>query len=95
MIGVAVRGRPILISRIGGKFYAMDAICSHFYGYLPSGHLRGDTVTCPVHKAEFNITDGKVTKNVPSLVKLVTKREATELNVYEVVVEEDRVLIRG
>ncbi len=41
MFGSAISGNPILISRIGGKFYATDAICSHFYGYLPRGELRG------------------------------------------------------
>ncbi len=40
MFGVAIAGNPILLSRIGGKIYAMDAVCSHYYGYLPRGELR-------------------------------------------------------
>jgi hypothetical protein len=40
MFGVAVSGKPILLSKIGGKIYAMDAVCSHMNGYLPKGELR-------------------------------------------------------
>jgi len=39
MLGVAVSGNPILLSKIGGIIYAMDAVCSHYYGYLPIGIL--------------------------------------------------------
>ncbi len=84
MFGIAVRGRPILLTKIGGKFYAMDAVCSHYYGYLPRGELRDHTVVCPVHKAQFDISTGKVLKNVPGLLKLATHREATDLHTYEV-----------
>ena len=57
MFGSAISGNAILIARIGGKFYASDAICSHLYGYLPRGELRGNVVICPVHKAQYDITD--------------------------------------
>ena len=35
MFTVAVGGNAILLSKIGGKIYAMDAVCSHYSGYLP------------------------------------------------------------
>ncbi len=90
MYGVTVAGKPILLSKIGGKIYAMDAVCSHYYGYLPNGSLRDHTVICPVHKAEYDIATGKVVKNVPALLKLATRREATDLHSYEVdVVDSD------
>lgn len=84
MFGVAVSGNPILLSKIGGKIYAMDAARSHYYGYLPRGTLRDHTVICPVHKAEYDIATGKVVKNVPALMKLVMHRVATDLRTYEV-----------
>jgi 3-phenylpropionate/trans-cinnamate dioxygenase ferredoxin subunit len=59
MVGSTVSGNPILISRIGGKFYAIDAVCSHLYGYLPKGELRGSIVVCPVHKAQYDIPQGR------------------------------------
>jgi nitrite reductase/ring-hydroxylating ferredoxin subunit len=94
MIGVTISGKPVLVSRIGGMFYAMDAVCSHLYGYLPSGELRNTTVICPVHKAQYNIVTGKVVKNVPGLMKLATNRQATDLHIYEVKVVGDSILIK-
>jgi 3-phenylpropionate/trans-cinnamate dioxygenase ferredoxin subunit len=104
MFGVAVAGKPIMLSKIGGKVYAMDAVCSHYNGYLPKGELRteylpngqlgGHPVVCPVHKAQFEVTTGKVVKNVPGLLKLATHRDATDLRTYEVKVVDKSVQIR-
>ncbi|MDA4115078.1 MAG: Rieske 2Fe-2S domain-containing protein [Thaumarchaeota archaeon] len=65
MFGVAVAGNAILLSKIGGKVYAIDAVCSHFNGYLPKGELKTEhllggeakdhAVVCPVHKAQFDL----------------------------------------
>jgi nitrite reductase/ring-hydroxylating ferredoxin subunit len=84
MLGVAVGGNAILLSKIGGKIYAMDAVCSHLYGYMPKGELKDHTVICPVHKAQYDIATGKVTKNVPGLMKLASHKGATDLRTYEV-----------
>ena len=99
MFGVAVAGNPILLSKIGGKIYAMDAICSHYNGYLPRGELKighlpdgkvtDNAVVCPVHKAQYEVTTGRVLKNVPALMKLASHREATDLRTYEVEVVGD------
>jgi len=94
MLGVAVSGNPILLSKIGGKIYAMDSVCTHYYGYLPRGKLEDHTVVCPVHKAEFDIFTGKVLKNVPALLRLATHRTATDLRVYEVEVVDGNVRLR-
>lgn len=94
MFGVAVAGNPILLSKIGGKIYAMDAVCSHYYGYLPKGELRDHTVICPVHKAQYDINTGKVVKNVPGLMKLAARREATDLRTYEVEVVDNSVRVK-
>ena len=94
MISVTVSGKPILIARSGGKFFAMEAVCSYVYGYLPRGELRGSAVVCPVHKAQYDIATGKVVKNVPVLMRLASRREATDLHTYEVKVLGDSLLIR-
>jgi len=96
MVGSMVSGNPILISRIGGNFYAMDAICSHFYGYLPKGEIKGNVVICPVHKAQYDVPTGKVVKNVPGLMKLAGGgRLAGDLRTYEVRVVGDRILVKA
>ncbi len=94
MIGVAISGKPILVSRVGDKLYAMDAVCSHLYGYLPSGELRNNMVICPVHKAQYDVATGKVIKNVPALMRLASGRQATDLHTYDVEVIGDSIRIK-
>jgi nitrite reductase/ring-hydroxylating ferredoxin subunit len=104
MFGVAVGGNAILLSKIGGKIYAMDAVCSHYHGYLPKGELKMEylsdgkvkdhIVICPVHKAQFEATTGKVVKNIPTLLKYATHREATDLLTYEVEVVDGSVRVK-
>jgi len=60
MVRVDANGRPLLVSRIGGRFGAIDAICSHAGGRLEDGDLEDGCVVCPVHAAVFNLTTGKV-----------------------------------
>ena len=94
MIGVAISGKPILVSRIGDKFYAMDAVCSHLYGYLPRGKLSDNIVICPVHKAQYDVATGKVIKNIPALMRLASGRQATDLHTYDVEVIGDNIRIK-
>ncbi len=95
MIGVTVSGKQILISRMGNKYYAIDAICSHYFGYLPKGKLKDNRVVCPVHKAEYDLDTGKVVKDVPALLRLATGRRATDLKTYEIKVVDNSILIRA
>jgi nitrite reductase/ring-hydroxylating ferredoxin subunit len=96
MVAVAVAGNAIVLSKIGGKVYAMDAVCSHYNGYLPKGELVAarNTVICPVHKAQFDVTTGKVLKNVSGMLKLATRKEAIDLRTYEVQVVDGSIQIR-
>jgi len=96
MVGSMVSGNPILISRIGGNLYAMDAICSHFFGYLPKGELKSNVVICPVHKAQYDVQTGKVVKNVPGLMKMAGGgKVARDLRTYEIRVVGDNVLVKA
>jgi nitrite reductase/ring-hydroxylating ferredoxin subunit len=94
MLGITVDGQQILLSKIGGKIYAMDAVCSHLSGYLPRGELRGHVVICPVHRAQFDITTGEVQKNVGALIKLASHKEATNLRSYQVEVVSGQVRLK-
>lgn len=83
-----------------GKFYAMDAICSHLYAYLPRGQLNGNIVACPFHDAQYDVTTGKVVENVaetatvaePSMSALY--KRATDVHTYKVKIIKNRILIR-
>ena len=57
---VDVRGVPIAIANVGGKYYAFDDTCTHEQCSLAEGELAGTTVTCMCHGAEFDVRTGKV-----------------------------------
>lgn len=50
----------VLIANVEGDFYAVDALCTHYGGDLSAGTLQGRILTCPVHGAKFDVTNGKV-----------------------------------
>lgn len=83
MKGVTVDGKRILVARVQGDFYAIDAVCSHLAGNLAQGTLENAIVTCPRHHSQYDIRTGKVVKNVSRLVKLATRKEATGQRSYE------------
>jgi 3-phenylpropionate/trans-cinnamate dioxygenase ferredoxin component len=57
---VTVEGLDILIVNFEGNFYAIDALCTHYGGDLSEGKLEGNILTCPIHGAKFDVTNGKV-----------------------------------
>ena len=59
MLRVDAGGRPLLISRNGGRFAAIEAICSHAGGRLEDGEIENGCVICPIHAAVFDLTTGK------------------------------------
>ena len=83
----------VLIANVNGKFYAMDAVCSHRQGALAKGKLEKNIVTCPVHGAQFDVTTGKVVKNVPEVIKLFTLKEANDLKTFKVSVKDGFVYV--
>ncbi|PKL66446.1 MAG: hypothetical protein CVV28_10610 [Methanobacteriales archaeon HGW-Methanobacteriales-1] len=92
MKGFSVQEKQILIANVSGNFYAIDAICTHRGGYLPDGKLSNNLVICPVHGTQYDVTTGKVIKNVSSLMKFLTG-EASDLNRYEVFIEDNSIFI--
>jgi len=51
--------KQVLIANVGGKYYAMNGICTHAGGNLSKGKLDGIVVTCPRHGSRFDVTTGK------------------------------------
>ena len=93
MKGFTINGKKILIANTEGSFFAIDAVCSHMQGYLPDGKLSGKTVICPVHGTQFDLTTGKVLKNVSWIIKTATHRSATDLRTYTVEVKEGQIFV--
>ena len=92
MKGFDVGEKKILLAHIDGNFYAVDAICTHRGGYLPDGKISRNVIICPVHGTQYDVTSGKVVRNVSRLMKYLTG-EATDLNRYEISIEGDSVFI--
>ena len=57
---VEVDQRLVVLFRLGGKFYALDDVCTHDGGPLSEGELdsKACTIACPRHGAKFDIKNG-------------------------------------
>lgn len=81
---VEVEDRLVALFHVGGRFYAIDDVCTHDGGPLGEGQLEGFAVVCPRHGAKFDIRDGR------ALTMPATKPTVA----HEVKVEGDDVFVR-
>jgi len=51
---------PILLTRRGGRLFAMADTCSHFGASLSDGSLVGNSIVCPYHSSRFGLEDGRI-----------------------------------
>jgi len=67
MKAVELDGNEIVICNCGGKYYAIQRRCGHMNAPLDMGTLDGIYLTCPMHCAQFDITNGEALSGpVPS-----------------------------
>ena len=57
---VKLAEKEVLIANVNDVYYAIENSCTHMHGDLSKGMLDGNVVTCPKHKAKFDVTSGKV-----------------------------------
>jgi len=96
MKAVNVAGREILLAKVGDKYHAADNRCPHMGARLSDGSLDGTTVTCPRHGSQFDLSNGQVVRWLKGgLMSKVGKafKLSKDLTVYNVKVEDDRVLV--
>ena len=60
MMLVEVGDESILLSNLGGTFYAISDECTHSSGSLSDGVMENDEVECPLHGSRFNLKTGEV-----------------------------------
>ncbi|GCE48298.1 3-phenylpropionate/trans-cinnamate dioxygenase ferredoxin subunit [Thermosporothrix hazakensis] len=80
---VDIDGEPVCLTKIDGTIYAFSDNCTHISGPLNRGELDGCVITCPLHGARFDITNGKVLRG-PARYDLIT---------FPVKIEENSVLV--
>jgi nitrite reductase/ring-hydroxylating ferredoxin subunit len=67
MKSVELDGNEIVICNNGGKYYAIQRRCGHMNASLEMGTLDGIYLTCPMHCAQLDITNGEALSGpVPS-----------------------------
>jgi nitrite reductase/ring-hydroxylating ferredoxin subunit len=101
--GELAGGRRVLLARVQGKVYATQANCGHMRFPLGDGKLDGTILTCPLHKAQFDLTTGAAVKGpqIPFLIKGtkmgrgILSVAADPLQTYEVDERTDGVYVRG
>lgn len=74
----------VCIVNAGGKFYAINNICTHEGGPLAEGTLNEFEVECPWHGARFDVRTGEV-KSPPA---------ESPVSTYEIKIEQDNIWIR-
>ena len=87
---VKLGNKEIMIANVNGQYYAIANICTHQGGNLSLGTLQGNIVICPKHKAQFDITNGKVVSH-PKIPLMHPK--IADQTVYKVKVEGTDILV--
>ncbi len=93
MKGITANQKQILIANVDGRFYAVDAICTHHFGYLPKGKLDKNIIICPVHGAQYDVTTGKVSKDLSGMMKMLMSGGAKDLNSYKVEIKDGFIFV--
>ena len=80
---VQFNGVDILICHTEEGFFAVEDLCTHSMIPLCGGQIQGKYITCPLHGAVFDLTDGSV-QSPPAFEDLRTfelKVEGTMISV--------------
>lgn len=79
-------GRYVLVSNVGGRFFAIDDMCNHAGCLLSGGVVKAEAVVCPCHEMTFDLRDGRL---------LSTPRLCDDQRVYDVVVQGGQLYLEG
>ncbi len=88
---VEAKGVKLLLTQVGGTFFAAQRKCPHMGFNLCRGSLDGAAVVCPLHKAKFDLVTGAIERD-PKLL-FITMKAKSGLTVYPVKVEGGEIFI--
>lgn len=60
MKAAKLEGQAVLMARVEGQVFVMADHCGHMRTLLHQGTLEGRTVTCPLHRSQYDVETGKV-----------------------------------
>ncbi len=60
MAAVDLKGKHILLAKIGGEVSAVSGICTHEETDLGLGFMLEERVVCPLHLSQFDLRTGQV-----------------------------------
>ena len=81
-----VDGQDVAVFNKGGQFFAMENTCIHKGGSLGDGSLDDETVTCPLHGWQYNVTNGEC-------VTLDLCDDGSFVETYPVKIENDEIIL--
>jgi nitrite reductase/ring-hydroxylating ferredoxin subunit len=82
LVPVEAGGEKLLLTKVGGTYYASQRKCPHLGFNLCKGKLEGEAVVCPLHKAKFDLKTGQVQRD-PKLLFIGMKAKS-DLRTYPV-----------
>jgi nitrite reductase/ring-hydroxylating ferredoxin subunit len=83
MRSVRLKGRPILLVRVGGEVYGVSNVCPHAGCSFRGGILTGYVLMCPCHGWKFDVRNGEFQDN-----------PQTRLIIYQCKVENGKIQVR-
>jgi nitrite reductase/ring-hydroxylating ferredoxin subunit len=90
MKGVDVGGNKLLLANVDGTVYAIQAKCPHMGADLCKGSLQGSIVTCPKHKAGFDVSNGSAVD--PAKV-LFLKMKTKDVQSFATKIADDQIMV--
>jgi len=98
MTEVRVGDMRILLARVQGNYYAVQALCPHLGGNLARGRLNEFVVRCPQHGSQFDLRDGHVVAwiaKIPGIARklAVATKKPQDLRNYRTRVQDGQVWV--
>lgn len=76
MKAVDAGGKQVLVANVDGAFFAIQRKCPHMGFNLCKGKLNAHVVTCPVHRAGFDVRDGSAVDPANLLIMKIKTKSA-------------------
>lgn len=91
ILPVEAQGVKMLLTQVGGQFYAAQRKCPHLGFNLCRGSIEERSVVCPLHKAKFDLASGAVERD-PKLL-FINMKAKSSLKTYQVKVLDNDIYV--